>query len=552
MKKLIWWLIVLFSLLIRVVGLEKSPATIGFDEAALGYNAYSLLKTGKDEYGYSWPLSLRSFNDYKPALYSYLSMPFIAVMGLTQASTRMVSALAGTISVIIMYFLIKRWVKDEVWVMLLWVAVSVQPWRLHFSRIAFESNVASMFFLAGVYFLMQKKRWLSLMMLTISAYTYHSARLAAPLLLLLWAMDPIKALFEKKVFLAGIRQISKNKKRFIWLVLFLFLSWPIFASGGGKLVLTRFNQTNIFSRYYPYTPRALLVDINKPWLNWQAWPGYYFLSMVLGRVMGYVSSINLSVRQFHWVKGSPQVVAEMGMFSWWVSLLALVGLVVVLARFKKDEKCRIIFYWLLAGIGPAAVTWNWFHPLRALTMFPAIELLFVIGAGYLLTVLSKGQKKLVLLGSIGLVMVSGIFFVNNELVYGAWLSNGEFQPGGFKDGVPRLAQLQENYETVIINSPHAQSYIFFLFYQSFPPEIVQSYADSRPKPGVGGNLNFDFYKYKFSSVYWPEDKEMKKTLFWISSEIKEEEVLSDPNKEIEWMTSPLGYNAVGIIKDKDR
>ena len=127
MKKLIWWLIVLFSLLIRVVGLEKSPATIGFDEAALGYNAYSLLKTGKDEYGYSWPLSLRSFNDYKPALYSYLSMPFIAVMGLTQASTRMVSALAGTISVIIMYFLIKRWVKDEVWVMLLWVAVSVQP-----------------------------------------------------------------------------------------------------------------------------------------------------------------------------------------------------------------------------------------------------------------------------------------------------------------------------------------------------------------------------------------------------------------------------------------
>ena len=69
---LIFGLVLFVHLAVRVVGLNSSPASINWDEASLGYNAYSLLKTGKDEYGNPWPVALRSFNDYKPALYSYL------------------------------------------------------------------------------------------------------------------------------------------------------------------------------------------------------------------------------------------------------------------------------------------------------------------------------------------------------------------------------------------------------------------------------------------------------------------------------------------------
>ncbi len=90
-------LIVGIGALLRFYALDKSPPSLGFDEAALGYNAYSIMLTGKDEYGNFLPLSLRSFNDYKPALYAYLSIPFIKIFGLNANSVRAVSALAGSV-----------------------------------------------------------------------------------------------------------------------------------------------------------------------------------------------------------------------------------------------------------------------------------------------------------------------------------------------------------------------------------------------------------------------------------------------------------------------
>ena len=65
-----------------------SPPCFNADEASFGYNAYSILKTGKDEYGTLLPLRLKSFGDYKLPLYTYLSVPFIAVFGLNEFGTR--------------------------------------------------------------------------------------------------------------------------------------------------------------------------------------------------------------------------------------------------------------------------------------------------------------------------------------------------------------------------------------------------------------------------------------------------------------------------------
>ena len=100
---IIFAVIIIAGVFVRFWGLDKSPASLGFDEAALGYNAYSLLKTGRDEYGNFLPISLRSFNDFKPALYSYLTIPFVYFGGLNDATTRMVSATAGVVSLIFLF-----------------------------------------------------------------------------------------------------------------------------------------------------------------------------------------------------------------------------------------------------------------------------------------------------------------------------------------------------------------------------------------------------------------------------------------------------------------
>ena len=69
--------ILLFAFLVRFGGVGDYPS-LNSDEAAIGYNAYSLLQTGKDEHGQSWPLHFKSFGDYKPGGYFYLVLPFVS------------------------------------------------------------------------------------------------------------------------------------------------------------------------------------------------------------------------------------------------------------------------------------------------------------------------------------------------------------------------------------------------------------------------------------------------------------------------------------------
>ena len=52
-------LIVLIAGFFRLYQLGDVPPSPDWDETALGYNAYSISKTGKDEYGTFLPLSIR-------------------------------------------------------------------------------------------------------------------------------------------------------------------------------------------------------------------------------------------------------------------------------------------------------------------------------------------------------------------------------------------------------------------------------------------------------------------------------------------------------------
>ncbi|MDO8610433.1 MAG: hypothetical protein Q7R95_07830, partial [bacterium] len=63
--------IILLAGFLRLYKLGEVPGSLDWDEASIGWNAYSLLKTGTDEYGKAWPVSIRSFNDYKPPMYVY-------------------------------------------------------------------------------------------------------------------------------------------------------------------------------------------------------------------------------------------------------------------------------------------------------------------------------------------------------------------------------------------------------------------------------------------------------------------------------------------------
>ena len=132
--------IFILSFLIRSLYIHTTPLL--WDEASLGYNAYSILKTGRDEYGTFLPIIFKSFGDYKPGLYVYLCLPFVYLFGLNDLSVRLPSIILGSLLPIILYFLIKEINPKAQKAAIISSLITVfNPYNIHFSRGAWETNI---------------------------------------------------------------------------------------------------------------------------------------------------------------------------------------------------------------------------------------------------------------------------------------------------------------------------------------------------------------------------------------------------------------------------
>src|SRR3990167_10280616 len=93
---------------IRFYKLGQVPAGLYIDEAAQGYSAYSILKTGKDEFGKTLPIIFRSFTDFKTPVYIYLIVPLIPIFGLTAFAVRFPSFFFGTLTIPLLFLLVRE------------------------------------------------------------------------------------------------------------------------------------------------------------------------------------------------------------------------------------------------------------------------------------------------------------------------------------------------------------------------------------------------------------------------------------------------------------
>src|SRR5690349_428242 len=112
-EKILLIFIILLAIILRFYALGSNPPSLDWDEASQGYNAYSILKTGKDEYGNFLPIAIRSFDDYKPPVYTYLIIPSVAVFGVTPFAVRFPAAFFGSLCIIFVY-LLARYMEENV------------------------------------------------------------------------------------------------------------------------------------------------------------------------------------------------------------------------------------------------------------------------------------------------------------------------------------------------------------------------------------------------------------------------------------------------------
>src|SRR5579872_6374629 len=153
MKKYILVAIILLAGLLRFYKLGQNPPSLYWDEASLGYNAYSILKTGSDEHGRHLPITdFAAFGDYKPPLYIYADVPAIAVFGLNEFGIRFPSAFFGTLTIFVAYLIAKSLIEDENVALLTSLFLAISPWHIQLSRAAYEANLGLFFSSLGILF----------------------------------------------------------------------------------------------------------------------------------------------------------------------------------------------------------------------------------------------------------------------------------------------------------------------------------------------------------------------------------------------------------------
>src|SRR5258708_30727420 len=184
---LIGILVIAFAL--RIFQIDKVPVSLFGDELDLGYQAYSILHTGRDYYGNKMPLQFHSLAEYRTPLYLYSAVPTVALFGISPLGVRLPAVIFGVLGVWALYLLVKELTKREDLALVSAAVLTFSPWHLEYSRAGFEVTELLFFLIMGLYLFFRALRqnkylWMSAVCFALTPWVYSTAKLFMPLLLL--------------------------------------------------------------------------------------------------------------------------------------------------------------------------------------------------------------------------------------------------------------------------------------------------------------------------------------------------------------------------------
>jgi 4-amino-4-deoxy-L-arabinose transferase-like glycosyltransferase len=510
---IVLFLIIILAGLLRFPSLSRFPAGFSADEAVQGYTAYSVLKTGRDEWGQFLPLNPRSFGDYKPPLYIYLTIPSIALFDLNEFAVRLPSAIFGVLAVLAVFLLTQELFGIAVISLLAAFILAICPWHLVFSRGAIEANLTVFFFPMGFYFFLKglkshKYLPISALFWGLNLYTYHSARLFTILfapLIIGWSWKKIHW-GDKKVWLAGI----------LALIFILPVLWSFFGGGAAKRFgdVSLFNPTDKGQEIEQRQKESLLIEPLPILFNNK-------ITWVIDKfVKNYFSYFSLN---FLFTEGSPDGyyanLPGRGLLHLW-ELPLLLGTVWFFYK-KKEKRLTLLLFWLfLAGV-PAALSKESAHANRAATFLPLWSILSAYG-GYFLwkfftKKLSARVRKMSFLLILILIFISLVFFLEEYFSHSpVKLAKGLSY--GYQGTVNYLGTIEDNYDKIVMTKRFSEPQVFVAFYKKYGPQEYQDESKDflrYEKDGLTFLDQLGVYrlgKYEFRDINWGADKNLKKTL----------------------------------------
>lgn len=453
-------LIMVFAGFLRIYKIADNPPSISWDETAVGYNAWSILNFGKDEWGKTLPLVFKSFEDDKHPVHVYLTVPTIAVFGLNEMGVRASSALFGVLNVLVIFFLARRLFKSDLAGLIASLVLTISPYNIHFSRFNHELNFVLFFFMLGLYFLLtgiEKKNRLIILgfaFLGIDLLSYHSAKVIVPPIVVLITILYFKDLVSvKKLFVFGILAFS-------FFVGLLFIQPALL--GGARLKQTSSSEERTFTS----VKNKYLMHFSK---------------------------------EFLYEKGdaNPRLSSQTGTFYKIDIPIVIMGTLFLLwGLTKRKKEYLIILLWAILAPFPASITSEAPHAARAMFITGSWHLIITFGIFTILNIFKNKYIKTI----IALVIIA-VFGVYLKQYWKSYFENYkdrfaiEWQYG--MKQIVEFVRDHPEYDEVYMTAERQQPYIFYLFYLETPtPSYLRTVRYnktlSRPANTVAGFSRYYF------------------------------------------------------------
>lgn len=456
--------ICLLFLLTRLYKIEQIPPSLYWDEASIGYNAYSILTTGADEWGSYFPVHFRAFGEFKLPIYIYAVALSEKLFGLNELGVRIPSVLFSLGSVIITFLLSYKLTSNLTSSYLSALFLTISPWYFIFSRSGYEAMAGLMFFLLGIYLFTFRKNIfiiLSALCMILSLYSYNAFRILVPLTLILLIFYYLQV---KDI------QFKKHMPAFLLvLALIIFAYMPVIRLLKSDSGSSRLESVGIFNQE-----------------DKGATAKTFFLNLV--------SHLSFD---FLFINGDKNVRSHVPGFGQ-LYVLQLPVILLGLYALIKDKKDKLI---LLCGVSilsfvPASITKEAPHALRSITAVPFISIISAIGISFFLSWI---KVKNVLYILIGIFLMFFAYFYKSFIYDYPKISSSDWQLG-YKIIFTRYNHEFNNYDKIVISDRYAQPYIFALFYLKYDPEKFRSGVIYNNVDRWGFSTVSSFGKFIFSPV----------------------------------------------------
>lgn len=508
MNKISLIIILLLAAFLRFSSLTSMPP-LNADEAAIGYNAYSLLQTGKDEHGNPWPIHFESFGDYKPGGLFYIVLPFIKFMGLTELAVRLPGALLSIAAVLLIYLLVVELFKNRNLALLASLFLAISPWHIHFSRGGWEVSAATTFILLGIYGFVKaqtnpKFLFVSVLGFLLSIYTYHAARIVSPLLVL-----SLLVFYRKKL----LSKWKPTKHLLLSGILGIVVCIPLLIDLLGPAGVSRAAGVGLFADEGPFwrtneqrgehkefaSPLSTLLH-NKA-VNY----GLAFAENYLEHFDG----------DFLFISGDDiqrNKVPEFGQMYLIQIVFLLFGFVAISQNTKNWWP---VLAWLLISPIPAALTFQSPHALRAQNMVIPLTIISAYGLYALVSWFRKNTNKHPTFALCTLIFAL-VLWDTSRYLHEYYTHLGKEYPFssqyGAKEMVGFVMENESKFKEIYITDRYDQPYILYLFYSKTDPAKFQKDHKLTPRDKFGFSTVRDFDKYKFVSINWDKMRDLRNVL----------------------------------------